>query len=671
MADNPFAKYAPQPAAEANPFAKYATPASSSSEIPTTRRSYSLAQVPIEAGKNLPASASQFASGAMQAIMNPLETLQGITDIAAGGVYNLMPKAVQSAIDSMEQDVESQQRAIQAANAAGGYVKDRFGSWDAIKRTLAEDPVGAVGDLSTLLTGGAGLARNMPAMTAGALKVAGATGPATTVAKAIAPVSKAIAPVAALGQTINPMRPIAPLVEMPVKLIAKGTGAVYNAIAPKATAYLTAVEGRGPEIVNALRGANEIVPGSMPTAAQAASSVGATKFSALGAESADKLSTPFFARGEAQKAAQLAVPRAIGGTPETLAAAEKIRSVTAKDLYGIADEALVKVDSTFTNLLDRPSMNKVLARAKDLANEKAQPFQIGVTKAEQTTPSMILNAKGKPIGTTVTPATVAEYPGSSLHSMKMAFDDLINNPERFGIGAAEVNAIKGTRKQFLTWAENKAPDYRVARETFAEQSKPINKMQVGQYLEGKLTPALGEETAALRASGFAGAMENAPATLKKSTGQSRFQKLTEILAPEDIAKLEAVRADLARAKLTEQQAKAASKSGVDLGKVAAESLSGLRAPSLISTITSVANDIIRRLQGKLDNKLAIEIATEMLDPAAAAKAIELALAREARGANMAAPAVAIAKAASKVIRTPAVINALAPANEKRNALIED
>ena len=40
------------------------------------------------------------------------------------------------------------------------------------------------------------------------------------------------------------------------------------------------------------------------------------------------------------------------------------------------------------------------------------------------------------MGQTVIPGEVAQYPGSSLHAMKMAFDDLIKNPERFGIGVA-------------------------------------------------------------------------------------------------------------------------------------------------------------------------------------------------------------------------------------------
>jgi hypothetical protein len=678
MADNPFAQYAPQPAATANPFAQYATSTPSSSEIPTTRRSYSLAQVPLEAGKNLSSSAGQFVSGVVQAVTSPLQTLQGITDIAVGGVYNLMPKAVQSALDSMEQDVESQQRAIRAANAAGGYVKDRFGSWDAIKRTLAEDPVGAAGDLSTLLTMGAGAARNIPAITAGGLKVAGATAPATAVARTIAPVSKAVAPVAAFGQTINPMRPIAPIIEAPIKLVSKGVNALYNALDPKSAAYLTASEGRGPQIVNALRGDTQIVPGSLPTAAEAAAPVGATRFSAMGASSKKTLPTEYFEKGQAQKAAQVAQIQTVGKTAEDLAAAQAARTTTAGQLYGLADQALVSADQTFAKLLDRPSMDKVIARASQLAAEKDIPFQIGQNRPAQVTPSQILDASGKPMGQTVIPAEVAKYPGSSLHMMKMAFDDLVKNPERFGIGANEVGAINSTRGQFLKWAEqeSKNPAYKTARETFAKQSKPINQMQVGQYLEGKLKPVLeggdaAEGVAGVRANVYAGALNEAPGTIKRSTGQSRFDRLTEVLEPDQIAAVNSVRDDLARARLAEQQAAAARGAGPDVNLMGTATLADVRAPNFINTITTVANDLMRKVQGKLDQKLAIELATEMLDPNAAATALQKALNRQARGEKLANPFVKTGKAASAVLRTPAVVNALAQPSEKRNALIED
>jgi hypothetical protein len=643
MAENPFAKFAAQPAQSDNPFAKFA-PAALSSGIPGPRRGYSLTEVPVEAVKNLPESAGKFVGGVVQAVTSPIQTLTGILDAGAGALRNSLPQGVVNFVDRFDANPQATQRAVETANAIGGLYKDRYGSYEGIKRTFAEDPVGAAADLSTLLTGGGAAATKLGATQTGAA-------------------------LSRSGAAINPMRPIAPIIEQPIKLAAKGVGAVYNALDPKSAAYLTAVEGRGNEVLNALRQPSELVPGSLPTAAEAASSVGATRFSAMGESARKTLSTPYFERGEGNKAAQVGAVRQVGKTADDLAAAEAIRKATAKDLYGISDKAMVAADDTFSSLLGRPSMDKVLGRASDLAAEKGQSFQIGQNRPSQVVPSSIVDEAGRPMGQTVIPGEVAKYPGSSLHSMKLAFDDLIKNPERFGIGASEVGAIKGTRAQFLNWVESKAPSYRTARETFADQSKPINQMAVGQYLEGKLTPALGEETARLRASGFATALENAPGTIKRATGESRFQNLSDVLTPEQINILENVRADLARAQLTERQAGAARGAGPDVNLMGTEVMGSVRAPNFINNVTTVANDLLRRMQGKLDQKLAIELATEMLDPAAAAAALEKALARQAKGQKMADPFAKTGKAASKVLRTPAAVNMLAPAAEIQNSLV--
>jgi hypothetical protein len=643
MAENPFAQFAAQPAQTDNPFAQFA-PAAPSGGIPGPRRSYSMTEVPVEAVKNLPESAGKFVGGVVQAITSPLQTLTGILDAGAGALRNSLPQGVVNFVEQFDTDPQATQRAVQTANAIGGMYKDRYGSYEGIKRTFAEDPVGAAADLSTLLTGGGAAATKLGATQTGAALSRG-------------------------GAAINPMRPIAPIIEQPIKLAAKGVGAVYNALDPKSAAYLTAAEGRGPEIVNALRGQTEIVPGSRPTAAQAAAPVGATRFSAMGDSAARTTPTPFYERAEAQKAAQLAAVQQVGKTPAELKAAEAARSATAKQLYGISDNAMVVADDTFSSLLSRPSMDKVLARASDLAAEKGQPFQIGQNRPPQVVPSSILDEAGRPMGQTVIPGEVAKYPGSSLHAMKMAFDDLIKDPATFGIGSAEAKAIGRTRAHFLNWAESKAPSYRTARETFAAQSKPINQMEVGQFLEGKLKPALGEETARLRAAGYAGALENAPGTIKRATGESRFDSLSQVLTPEQLKIVDDVRADLARARQAETQAAAARGAGPDVTLMGTEVMGSVRAPNFINNVTTVANDLLRRMQGKLDQKLAIELATEMLDPAAAAVALEKALARQAKGQKLADPFVKTGKAASKVLRTPAAINMLAPASEVQNSLV--
>jgi hypothetical protein len=638
----PWEQYQQTKAAPSGPWSQYAQ--SSTNEIPGARRSYAVSEIPEAAASNVLKSGTEFVGGIAQAIAHPLQTLQGITDVATGGVYNLMPKAVQSALNSMEQDPESQKRAIQAANAAGGYLKDRFGSWDSIKRTLAEDPVGAAADLSTLISGGATATARL----------------APTASKVMANAAKAI----------NPMTPVVAVGELPIRMAARGGEAVFNALSPKSKAYMTAAEGRAPEILNALVNAPELVAGSAPTAAQAAAPAGSTRFAALGKQASDKLPSDYFAREATQKEAQLNAIRSVGQTAEDIKAAEMARTSATDPLYKIADKTMVPADKTFTELTSRPSMDRVLARAQQLAEEKGQPFQIGTNQPAKVVPSSILDVNGKPIGSTTIPAEVAQYPGTSLHYMKLAFDDLIHDPATFGIGKNEVGAIAKTRDQFMNWFENKVPEYGQARELFSAGSKPINQMQIGQFLEGKLTPALGEETGRLRAAGFAGAVENAPATVKKAlTGAPRYQQLSEIMTPEQMKVIDGVKADLSRIAETEYMAKKGAKAGPDLLRTGSEALAGLQSPSFLNRAATVANEIIRRLKGGVNEKVAIEIATEMLDPQVAATALRKAMARQAAGEKFVDPFKKPGISSEK-IRNIGVTNALAPQQENQNALAQ-
>jgi hypothetical protein len=602
----------------------------------------SLVDAVKEGVSNIPESAGKFYSGLAQAVANPIDTAVTVGNLGKGALMAAVPAAEEWMTPDLEarfggpEGQAKAQQIMDTAKTLGGDYARAYGSWDGFKNKMATDPVGMAADISTILSLGA----------AGAAKVPGMARPTAALNTA--------------AKYTNPMTPVVAAATPVASLVAKGTAAGYNALAPKASTYMTAVEGQGQEIVNALRNrGNQIVPGSLPTAAEAAASVGSTKFAALGDSAAKVKPTEYFARGEAQKAAQLAQANKVAGTPELLDATKSVRSATSNKLYGISDKAIVEADPAFIDMMNRPSMSNVMARARTLAAEEQKPFQHGknVPKTEI--------APGK-----FTPEEFAKYPGSSLHYMKMAFDDLINDPQTFGIGASEAKVIGDTRNLFLNWVEERAPSYRDARTTFAEQSKPINQMEVGQYIESKLKPALQASGRDVRSTGFAVALENAPGTLKKATGQSRFKKLTEVLTPDQMKILESVRDDLARAELAERQARAARGTGPGAGAAGTDALGGIRTPNMLNRVTAVANDLMRRLQGKLDEKLAIEIATEMLDPELAATAIEKAMARQAKGQKLAAPVKKVVKGSRAIMQTPGAVNALSTVGENQNAMVK-
>ena len=568
-----------------------------------------------EAIPNIPSSAAEFATGFYEAVTNPVETAGTLLDIAAGGLQTgakkALPKGVYNFIQSLDADPKAAQRAMRAAKQFGGQMAARYGSYDAFKNTLATDPVGFTADMSTLLSGGAGAVRQGGrAVSKVAPKVAAKT---TRVANAMTRAAEATNPV-------NVLRPVG---RTAVKIAERTPLKLANVMAPKSAAYMEAAEGRANELIAQLRAPSEIVPGSRPTAAQQASPLGLTKFSAMGAAGAKGLPSEYLVRAGESEAARAGALRGVAGTPADIDAAIAARTAAASPFYRVADKFLVAADDKFTSLLGRPSMDRVLSRASELADEKGVPFQIGKNRPEQTIPSKILNAEGQPMGSITIPGETAKYPGSSLHMVKLAFDDLIKNPERFGIGAAEARAITKTRSEFLNWAENKVPPYKTARETFAAKSAPINQMEVGQYLEGKLATPLdtGE-----RANVFAAAIKDAPGTLRRATtGEARFKALTDVLTPDQVRIVNSIRDDLARAAETEAQARKGAAAAPRITQLASQT-EGM--PALLNRAATIANTIYNRLQGQIDRKLAIEIATEMLDPKVAAAAIEKAAVRE-------------------------------------------
>jgi hypothetical protein len=597
------------------------------------QRSYGLSEVPGAAVRNIPKSATQFYTGLAQAVLNPVETLTGLLDIGAGALRNTLPEGVVSFIDQFDSDPTAAKRASEMANAVGGMYKDRYGNYEAIKRTFAEDPVGAAADLSTILSGGASATARVAPTASGALSTA--------------------------ARVTNPLAPVgvaADVAKMPLKAGGQILEAAFN---PKNAMYLRAAEGRGPEIVNALRGAQEIVPGSMPTAAQAAADTGVVGFQKMGKSAAGVLETEYAARAAQQAEAQLRAVRGVGKTAADIADSELTRANITRPMYKKADQILSKVDDDFTRLTERPSMQAAIARAERLAADKGIPFEIGRT-------ANILDSSGKPL----TIAHRGDLPGTSIHFIKQALDDMVTDPATFGIGKAEVGAVKQIRGEFLDWVSqtSKNPAYLEARDTFAKLSEPINQMKVGQFLEGKLVPALGEETARLRAAGYAGALDQAPSTIKRATGETRFQSLEDIFKndPQALKALRDVRDDLARQAKSERLAAGKIGEGVDVRR-ATEALAGEGLlPNMINRITTTANDLWRRMRGRINESTAIEVATEMLHPGKAADVLEKAIKqqanRQAMGAAFNAPFEAF-------YVNPALVNMLAPQSENQNALV--
>ena len=147
------------------------------SEIPAPRK-YELSDVPGAALRNLPKSAVEFGSNLVTAVTSPVQTVTALGDILGGVMEPITPDFLYGG--------DSLARAKQARGGFADFMVDRYGGYENLKRTVAEDPVGFLGDLSTIFSGGAGVAGKTGATTtAGALtKASTYTNPLTPIAGA-------------------------------------------------------------------------------------------------------------------------------------------------------------------------------------------------------------------------------------------------------------------------------------------------------------------------------------------------------------------------------------------------------------------------------------------------------------------------------------------------------
>jgi len=619
-----------------------------------TQPSQSWASVPLEAAIHAPESAVKAVVGLAEAATKPITTAKSLLDIAAGGLREgarkVLPPAAFNFIESLDANPDAARQASETAKAFGGEMAAKYGSEDALKHTLATDPFAAAMDLSAILRGGAGLARRVP--------VAGAEPVANALARA--------------GEFTDPILGTAKALEATGNVLARPVMSASNLFTPSANMLAPALEGRGAAYVNALRNeGNVIVPGSKPTAAEvlAGAGVSGTQFPAL-QQQLLKANMPT-AAAELEAAQTAARQRSIGSiaeTPANLEQARTTRAANAKANYEGPMAAEVTADEKLARMLQTPAMQDAVKTAQKNAANEQRLFKTGEDVPAQTVTSTVMGPDGKPL-IREAPASFATYPGQSLHDIKLALDEKIkSSPGATAAERAEQRTIKSVRDQFVGWMEDKLPDYKTARETFAAQSKPINVMEVGKVLEQALTSPLNEGVS--RPGVFATAVRNAPTTIKKATGDTRFQTLSDTLEAGDSQKVSNILQDLAR---TDEYKRLAQRGAEQAKTLEAGNLP--RTPAFFSWIATAANKIAGALEGRIQSATAIRLAEAMLDPATAATAIEKAMATKAntaaRGAAVRAPFNVAAEAARTIAPYSApilTINRLAPPQDNRNAM---
>lgn len=362
--------------------------------------------------------------------------------------------------------------------------------------------------------------------------------------------------------------------------------------------------------------------GARPLLAEAARDRGvATLQRAL--ESDPQIAAMVAQRAADNNAARVATIGTIAGDPAKRAAAEAARKAASGDMYQAATNATYTVDEKLGDLLNRPAVKQALQRAKSLAENQGRPFTFAT---ETQAPFSGVGGRAAESSKQIT--------GQGLQDLKMALDEMLSDPASGFTGKAG-DTIKNLRGQIMDWMEQANPAFKQARAAYASASKPINAMDVGQRLLDKTTGAIRDlgGNQRLQANAFARALNDEAGTVQKATGFKGVNALADVLQPEQLSKLNAVRNEL---ELASNLAQAANGPGSQTAKsLASQNLlrqilgpTGLpqswAESTMLETLLRPVQFGMKAAEPRIQNKLA-EI---MLDPSKAGNALSAAQKKE-------------------------------------------
>lgn len=278
--------------------------------------------------------------------------------------------------------------------------------------------------------------------------------------------------------------------------------------------------GDDPGVAQRLAAAQELVPGSAPTAAEVSGNANVAALQRMAAQADPEA---YAARASSQNEARRASLFNLAGTSGEREFHATARDTAAKQLY---DDAYVAgadirrdavsgqfrsakeiqgVRGEITKLLKRPAIQEAVKRAQKLAANEGEQVK-----------NPFASVKG-------------------MDYTKRALDDMIEDAS-----GNDARILKAVKDRLLTTVDKLSPKYALARKTFRDQSRPINQMDVAQEISDRATNPLTEQIQPQR---FAQLLSDD--TAARVTGNSRAT-LANTLEPEQLAQLRAIQGDLAR-----------------------------------------------------------------------------------------------------------------------------
>jgi hypothetical protein len=388
------------------------------------------------------------------------------------------------------------------------------------------------------------------------------------------------------------------------------------------------------DVITRMKGAQALVPGADPTAAEVANSGG---IAALQRAMSQANPEAYTARGMQNATARVDALRGIAKDEQAMQAAIAARKAAADPLYAAADNAIVTSDDTLRGIMSRLP-NGTISQAQEIARMSNRPIKFGRDIPAQSTPTGQIDlATGLPVMQT-TSAQNAQYTGYGIDLIKKAIDDVVNVNPTAPIGKNAKNAGLSVKQDLVNWADQAIPEYGQARQVWAEGSKPITQMQVGQELINKLQPALvqfhpDKVNFAQTGNSYASALNDVRGNLVKNATGGIKQSLEDVMTPDQMHTLNAIGQDLSRKSMAQSLGRGegsntfqnfamdnlAAQSGMPPAVSALGNFLTLGAGSKVMGGAKVLGNMLYR---GADDKMKQSMANYMLNPQQAAVAME-------------------------------------------------
>jgi hypothetical protein len=336
--------------------------------------------------------------------------------------------------------------------------------------------------------------------------------------------------------------------------------------------------------VNAVRNAAASAPANL-TAGQAVANIRAPAIQTLQSRMNARNINESTRLAEQEAADRLT---SLQGVTPNKAVAETARTAAAEPLYTQANNAIIPIDPQLSAIFNRLPEGTINA-AKEIAKREGRPFIFGQTIPGTQTAT---RAGGAP-----------QITGESLHYIKRALSDIANSPATKNVGVDAQRATQGVLTDFLSAVEARIPEYGQARQAFKVGSEPVNQAVVLNKMREILSTPEGRESAKPFLNSLG---KGEQALLKKATGYARYEEgdLAKVLTPQQMDTVNNIAMQLDR-NLT--MAEYAAKGGEKYANTLRKETGLFRIPNILSPKVAVTNEALSVLEGKISDKLMLEL----------------------------------------------------------------